>query len=481
MPEFRCPACQAEIEPDLVERTGEAQCPFCGADLSDLGLPEPALDEGLAETRDAAGPPPTGEPTRALPPVPAGSAIRVVESTADRLVLFIPAGGKNVAGLGCFALAWNLFMAVFTTGWIFGSVRGANQNNPPSPLVIVPVFSLFWVVGGAMAWFWLRARFERTFLLLDRERIVIQRILLGRKRLAETALGTASRAALVESYQQNDRPVYRVEVTGDRGAAKFGTPLGADEKDWLVDRINEFLGVRTEEVADDDEPPAGDSSRATDGPAAPRFSDTADPRSAPAGEPDCADTHLDIVESTPDRLTLWYAVARGSPVRLYGPLFLLAFSAIWLGFVGFAAKNALEGPLDLSTIFHALFFLPFIAVGLVLVTLALYIAFGRTTIDLTRVELVCRWSIGPFHCARRLPTGSLTSIRVVRKGNTARNSRVRKNRGSSSGSGPYTMCVASDGVRTLPLTLFNDEPLARQIASLVNLKWHEMGFRPADD
>jgi hypothetical protein len=477
MPEFTCPACHAEIEPDLVERTGEARCPFCGADLSDLGLPEPALNEGPGETLDVGGPPPSGESTRALPPVPTGSRIRVVESTADRLVLFIPAGGKNVIGLGCFALVWNLFMAVFTSLWIFGSVRGGNQNDPKSALVIVPVFSLFWVVGAAMAWFWLRARFERTFLLLDHGRIVIQQILLGRKRLKETALGAASRAALVESYQQNDRPVYRIEVTGVSGVAKFGTVLGDDEKDWLVDRINEFLGVRTAEVTDSDEPPVHDLSAATDGPVAPGPFDAAERCSAPAGESDCGDTHIEIVESTPERLKLWYAVAPGSPMRIYGPLFLLAFCAVWFGVLGFVAWNALEGPFDLSRVLHTLFFLPFVAVGLALVALALYIAFGRTTIDLTRAQLVCRWSIGPFHYTRGLATGSLSSVRVVRTQNSARNGRVK----NKSGSGPYTTCVASDGVRTLPLTFLNDEPLARQIASLVNRKLHEMGFRLTDD
>ncbi|HTI51781.1 MAG TPA: hypothetical protein VL475_12540, partial [Planctomycetaceae bacterium] len=253
MPEFTCPACHAEIEPDLVERTGQAVCPFCGADLSQLALPASTIGDEPVETFDAGGPPPTGEVTRELVPAPTGSRIRIVESTAERLVLFIPAGGKNSGGLGCFALIWNLFMGVFTTLWIFGTVRGVKQDAPPPLLVIVPFFGLFWAIGLGMAWFWLKARFERTFLLLDHERIVVQRVLFGRKRLEETILGTASRAALVESYQQNERPVDRVEVTGAGGAAKFGTVLSDEEKDWLVDRINEFLGVRPDDDQDNDE------------------------------------------------------------------------------------------------------------------------------------------------------------------------------------------------------------------------------------
>jgi hypothetical protein len=492
MPDFTCPACHADIEPDLVERTGQARCPFCGADLSNLGLPEPAMADVPGEMPDAAETPPTGESTRALAPVPAGSRIRIVESTADRLVLFIPPGGKNLIGLGFFALVWNLFLTVFTSLWIVGAVRGVNQG-PKAPLVeIIPFFGLFWAAGLGMGWFWLRGRFERTFLLLDRERIVIQRILLGRKRLDETALGTAPRAALVESYQQNDKPVNRVEVTGANKAAKFGTALGDDEKDWLVDWINDFLGVPTgdepkdaekeDDEPDDDEADEADgdapvraSSPISGDPIGARFRDAADApgeSSADADEPGSSDTLVVVVESTPERLHFWYAIAPGSPMRIFASLFLLAIGGILFAIVGYTAWNAFQGPLDFSRIVNGLYFLPFGALGLVIVAFALFIAFGRTTIDLTREQLVCQWSVGPVRYARRLPTASLHSVRVVRTSNN----RVKNKRVQGSSSGPYTTCVASDGARTLPLTFLNDEPLAKQVASLVNRKLREMGF-----
>jgi hypothetical protein len=198
-------------------------------------------------------------------------------------------------------------------------------------------------------------------------------------------------------------------------------------------------------------------------------------------ESDSVDTLVAIVESTPERLNFWYAVAPGSPVRIYGPLFLLSFSAIWLGFVGYAAWSALGGPFAFSKIFEGLFFLGFGAVGLAIVALALYIAFGRTTIDLTREQLACRWNIGPFSYTRRLPTDSVDSVRVVRTQNSTRDGRVKNKRtANSSGSGPYTTCVAFAGIRKLPLTFLNDEPLARQVASLVNNQLHEMGYRLTD-
>src|SRR5262245_46915167 len=120
MPEFHCPSCQAAIEPDLIESTGRAECPFCQADLSGLGLPEPAVDLAASLPADdaAASDEPLSAPlTRPLAEPPAKSRIRIVESTPERLVLYIPGGGKQARALGCFAFCWIGFMCLFTPPW----------------------------------------------------------------------------------------------------------------------------------------------------------------------------------------------------------------------------------------------------------------------------------------------------------------------------------------------------------------------------
>src|SRR5438105_3121210 len=99
MPELICPSCRAELEPDLVERTGEAACPFCGADVSQLPLEVPAaVDAGETDNN---GIPELGESSndaaavsRDLTPLPTGSKLQTIEASAERLVFYIPAGGK---------------------------------------------------------------------------------------------------------------------------------------------------------------------------------------------------------------------------------------------------------------------------------------------------------------------------------------------------------------------------------------------------
>src|SRR5262245_21544350 len=135
MAEFVCPQCHAEIESDLIESTGKAECPFCGADLSTLGLPEPALVEPADDGASAEAPAAAGEITRQLPALPEKSQIKIVEATDSRLVLYIPGGGKQAAGIGCFALIWNLFMCIFTPPFVFGFWQGGN-NAPPLVFII---------------------------------------------------------------------------------------------------------------------------------------------------------------------------------------------------------------------------------------------------------------------------------------------------------------------------------------------------------
>ncbi|MSR56205.1 MAG: hypothetical protein EXS05_00790 [Planctomycetaceae bacterium] len=259
MAEFTCPTCRAEIEPDLIEKTGRAECPFCGTDLSALGLPEPAVvdvPDLPAAAVDGGEPDESGRRPEldanphTLPKPPEKSLIRVVESSGDRLVLFIPGGGKQSGVVGCFALIWNGFMGLITPAMLVGILKDKG-GDAPSLWLVISFLSLFWAVGLGMEYLWLKMKYERTLLLLDRERVAVQKKFFNRKRLHETVLGPDSRAELVESYQQNDTPVYRIEVRGTPAAAKFGTALGDDEKNWLVDRINEFLGVSVDDGAID--------------------------------------------------------------------------------------------------------------------------------------------------------------------------------------------------------------------------------------
>src|SRR5262249_26480859 len=119
--QLACPQCRAAINPELVDDAGRVECPFCNHEWSlleetpECGIPAPQAREASAGSESL---------SKKLSPPPAGSLIRIVEALEDRLVLYIPGGGKAATGLGCFALAWNSFMCLFTVPMIWGYLRG---------------------------------------------------------------------------------------------------------------------------------------------------------------------------------------------------------------------------------------------------------------------------------------------------------------------------------------------------------------------
>src|SRR5262249_3266273 len=271
-----------------------------------------------------------------------------------------PGGGSSATGVGCFAVAWNGFMCLFTVPWGFGMFQ--QGNDAPPLLVMVGFLGLFWAVGLGIAAFWAKLKYERTFLLLDRDRLVIQRVLFNRKRLEETHLTSDSRAALVESYQQNDNPVYRIEVQGSLRAAKFGTALADSEKDWVVDRINDFLG-RAGAWARETPPTAQERATAIKNiPASCKNCGAPLTGELVKGAVTCShcgavfrsvvtrpegslpvavveklvpadlppDGPIQIDEDTSDVLQFHYAAGSGSPLRWIVPLFTVPFSLAWL-------------------------------------------------------------------------------------------------------------------------------------------------------
>lgn len=507
MPELICPECRAEIAFDPDDPASSGKCPSCGADVDarDLAEAGPGDEAGPLEQMTEQGSA-ADEIVKPLPPPPAKSGIRIVESSDDRFVLFIPAGGKGATGIGCFALIWNGFMVVFTTG-VLGSFMNANGQKEGAA-VFLAVITLFWAIGLGFAWFWAKLRFERTLLLLDRERIVVQRMLFGRKRMAETVLDATSRAELVESYQQNGHPVYRIEVSGNGAAAKFGTGLSDDEKNWIVDRINEFLGLPTaaaledddrddddpddesdeEDESEDEEDEDGDSDEEeADSALDPLIAASSGGRAILIERPDelpaddeflAGECLVRIVESSPDRLLLFHRLSPSSPIRQIVPWIVFAVSGAILAFVGYQGRDFFAGPLGFNTVIAVLFDLPFLLGALAAAMFGLYLLVGRTTIDLTRESLSCRWSVGAIGKTWSLPVAALDSVRVSKAYEAGQGKNARENarvRGSDTRK-PYVTCVARAGSRKLSLTFFNDEPLARQIALLMGHKLGELGL-----
>lgn len=472
MSHIACPQCHAELDDDLQESTGRAECPFCGADV-------PALATFVPTPYDGNNP-----EDFSLPPLPKKSKIQVIQATPHQRVFYIP-GGK-ARSVGMFALMWNGFMAVFTTFIIVAAL--ADQKKDDFPIFIFGGFiSLFWAVGLGFAYWWVRAKFLRLFVMLETERLVIQRILFGRKKTEETDLNEHSRAELVEAYRENKRPVYRIEIVGSNRTAQFGTALGRDEKNWLVDRINEFLhpygtssskvipakfciqcGASLADVKPDSAdgsqvcPQCGETVAAQDDNASVEAQLMANVDTAELTQPE----DVTIDQQQPDHLRFHLPMCSNAKVSWIIAAIAVTFGTIFLGAAG---SNFFEGNFH---VFKILFFLPFFMGGLVPISIGLLALRGRITVDLTVQRIKVRYHLGLLGKSKEIATNQITDVRLV--AGKESDDRIRRRSGQSQQI-DLTTCVVKSSQRTLPLTLIHEKPTARFVTQLVRRQLREMG------
>lgn len=500
MPPLVCPECGAGFEGELNEGGEVRRCSSCGADLSisdgtgTVAGPADQRDAGFDVAANAVL-------TRAIPELPKESSIRIVESSDDRLVLFIPAGGKRTGGLGFFALVWNGFMTVFTVLMAATALNPGAQQKPP-PAMAFLFIAVFWLAGLVIAYAWLRMKYLRTFLLLERERIVLQEILFGRKKLKETTLTADSRATLVESYQQNNVSVYRIEVAGSSGTARFGTALADLEKDWVVDRVNEFLGVSIRndsalaasrgplnfpEVCDECDAPL--SGQAVDGvltceKCGAKHEGWTDPAEdvkvldSTSPDDELAHQTLRVVATNDEHLVLELkrhpASATGFVTFLVTiPIGVAAFCGI-----AYTIFRFFQGGAGVGGIVAVLSMVPVLAVGLLVCGMILYAFRGRTEIELNRDRLKCLWIAGPLRYWRTIRTSAIMSVRVEDLSQSSQ--RRRPVRAHSSEPGTYT-CVIRGSGKMIPLTFLNTNACSREVEKLVRGKLTEWGLLPNHD
>ncbi len=487
-----CPNCQASLDDDFAASTGVAECPFCGAEIS-----EADFGPSFSDRNDALVPANANAGSAELPSY---NRIRVIESTDRQLVIFVPPGGKRARGLGFFALVWNGFMALFTSGWIFAG----DAPEAGSLLFVCSILSVFWLVGLVVFVIWIQMSFTRIFLLLQRDRLTLQRILFGRKTMKDTNLNQTSRAQLIESYQQNDDPVYKVVVNGTNGSASFGTGLAPEEKEWLVEQINEFLGTDAAPTFDSTSRPAECSECGAALAGQPdRGGEIVCPQcqhrvSMAAStdrngieavvemNPDALPDHLAITvdEAFPERLRLHFAVLPPSTARTVCGICSIGFGMLWIVVpVIFALRMAgpwqqLQGDV-IATLLFGQFFALF---GFVPLLLGWFILRGRTTIEVTGQRIGCRWHLGLLGFRKTLPTAAITHVGKWdehMQQMLPRKSLGRHRRSHQAGQpGPFYAVFA--GQRMIPLTFLHDPDFGRAIAGLILYQLRIMGIRLDD-
>jgi hypothetical protein len=179
------------------------------------------------------------------------SGIKAVESTHARLALYIPGGGPQATLPNRRAQLWSMLAVGVTLAAAVLACDAPPGNE--SGLLLCAFLAVLWIFALRHVWRWIKLRYPRILLCLDRGQIVVERILWLRRSLETLRLGPGSRAELVEAFSARQdwsgRRIDQIEVRGTNGSVRFGTSLADLEKAWLVDRINEFIQMTSNESA----------------------------------------------------------------------------------------------------------------------------------------------------------------------------------------------------------------------------------------
>ena len=454
---------------------------------------------------------------------PPGVGITVVKSSTEQLVIAIPSGGKKARSIGCFGFVWMAIVLPISCAFIIGGAED-EDGNAVSLFVLIPFFGIFWAVGIGMIIAWARMRFTEIFLSVEREQFAIQKTLFGRKKLKKIALDEGSQARLVESYSENDVPVYAIQMEGVGETEKFATGLSYEEKRWLAKTINRFLGV-------DGVSKAGSTGSAT----LSEFCEDCDSELM-IGEgkrvcPDCARVYLDddieegddeegevydidpvarrgrsaaafrgsngkITERPPaltpyelpedslvridlddgESLTFSYRVRSPLILNILVGGFLSFFCLVWYGvsLPAFFAALLSDEPIVMKIV-GTLFASVFLFVGLMPLGMLLTLFFGRARLQMRREEVT--GSIG-FWLLRKKKTISTESISDV---GLAAHQVSRKGAVQTSGQfAGMQACMIKSSEFNMPLTMSSDAQFNAQVAGLARFQFERLGVKLAN-
>ncbi len=448
---------------------------------------------------------------------PPGVGIQVVKSSTEQVVIAVPPGGKKARSLGCFGFAWMAIVLPVTGGILYGAFEEGDVEVG-AILGMLAFSGLFWAVGIGMIIAWIRMRFTEIFLAVERQQFAIQKTLFGRKKLKKIALDEHSRARLVESYQENDVPVYAIQMEGIGETEKFATGLSYEEKRWLASTINRFLGVdgpfeegsaaqptfcgdcggelmigedkrvcpdcarvyldedtEEDEVFDIDP----DSRRARSAAAAFRG------RSGKITERPPALSPFELPEDSLVRIDLDDGETLAFSYRIQSPLilnvflggFLCVFCLFWYGAALSAFFSALLSDEPIVTkIVTTLFASVFLLVGLMPLGMLLTLFFGRARLQMRREEVTGSIGFWFLRKKKRISTESISDIglaaaQVSRNGEVPTSGRLAGMMG----------CMIKSSEFNMPLTMSADAQFNEQVAGLARFQLERLGVKLAND
>ncbi len=174
------------------------------------------------------------------PSPPAQSRIELVESTGERLVLEIQPGNGRTTRMGWAVLAGVIFVCYLSQPHLFPNFK-PGQAADLSRAKFYLYFAASWVIVVWGVAYWARLQFECTRLLIERDRVAVERVLFGWTRSEEVTFATAPCALVLEAFRGKFFPNQIVGIVGPNIRVTFGRMLTDTEKEWLVRRINRFF------------------------------------------------------------------------------------------------------------------------------------------------------------------------------------------------------------------------------------------------
>jgi hypothetical protein len=370
---------------------------------------------------------------------PSPQRIQVVESSPDRLVVYLP----HCASIGMLRVARALMQVALGLALC---VTFGRAGIGLSGWLLVAMAAAISLRGLATLAEWSRQRLTQMYLSVEEGRLVVQRILLGRKQIHETILGPRPAAEIVTQMNQGGT----IHVNGVAGKEEFGAWLDPREQQWLIQAVNRLNVTNAS-------PPA--AVRLANGllEEVPRPVGRDELRLIP---------RIDVKEASNDRLCYRRRIL-GASWRLY-PFLIVQICAFAFTELELRQGNALGAGWQW---FLLAVVVPFFEVSLFLLCVCTLL--GTFTIDLTPDWLVADWRFGPVRVRRRLATDSISRI-VIRYGVPS------PGRLGFAPTGGLAMCLAVDGKQTFTLNSPGDLSTARRVGGILRHELARMG-RPTDD
>lgn len=328
------------------------------------------------------------------PEPPAGSRIRVVESTPDQLVLMIPPGGGQSRSKANFVTWWVVVLVLLTGTWLAGWWPG--PAGPDDSPWVAPVGLLgFWIVTAVFAHDAILSRFELVSLSVTRDRCLLHTRIWGRSQSQPYEVRPDDWAGLMSEEPGSEQIV----IIGTRSQGlQLPSRFSPAETRWLIARINDVLhGPEESRTLRGTEPGVGAES-------------PADPVSglSSGGSP------LRIIEDTSDQLVVFYhhiqtAWIRWGLTAVAVGLVAMRLKGTWLDGQEWVLKGVgLRGVMLVALGGATLFWL------LVLAGFVGYV-WRRTLVTLTRSQLALRKGFGWCSIHREVPSGDIRQIVLSRR------------------------------------------------------------------